>query len=216
MDTRRCIGCRACTVACKSEFAVPVGFFRSCVIQKDSGTYPNATRRFAPLLCNHCANPPCVEACPTDMTSTAYTAPDGRTIEFEHKKATFQRPDGAVLVNEKECVGCGLCVLGCPYGVRFLDPTREAGAMAGQQAAAKCTFCVHRVDQGIEPSCVQTCLGRARIFGDLNDPNSEVARLVRENQTRVLLPDEGTNPHVFYIDLPLGVHRKGVEFRDQI
>lgn len=216
IDTRRCIGCRACTLGCKSEFNVPVGHFRSCVIQKDSGAYPRATRRFTPLLCNHCANPPCVEACPTELTTTTYTAPDGRKMQFEHKKATFQRPDGAVLVNEKECIGCGFCVRDCPYGVRFLDPTREAGAAEGLNAVAKCTFCVHRVDRGVEPSCVQTCLGRARIFGDMNDPDSEVAQLLREHDTRVLLPKEGTDPHVYYIDLRLGLHRKGVEFRDLI
>lgn len=226
IDLRRCIGCRGCTVACKSEFQDAIGVFRSCVQQKDKGTYP-AKRRFLPVLCNHCADPPCVDACPVDPVQRSY-----KGVAFEGK-ATYQRPDGVVLMDESICIGCGLCKEACPYGARFFHPFRKAGAAPENNTISKCTYCDHRMDQGVVPSCVNTCLGKARIFGDLNDPTSAVSKLLKANRTEVLLPkyawtDEGgkphvgTDPHTFYIAFEEGVYqryRQGIEeegFHDEI
>ena len=113
-------------------------------------------------------------------------------------------PMALILIDKELCIGCGKCIDACPYGVRSFDPFVKAGAKPTEQAADKCDMCVHRLDNGLEPSCVNTCQGRARIFGDLNDPNSEVSKLVKKHNLakddHVLLADEGTRPHVFYID----------------
>ena len=210
MDLRRCIGCRACTVACKSENNVSLGRFRAVIQEKTMGTFPDTKKAFLPLMCNHCEGnkkdgvPPCVKACPEFPGKRAkYKTPDGKTIRYR-KGATYKRPDGMILIDKKACIGCGKCIDACPYGVRSFDPFVKAGGDPTKQAADKCDMCVHRVDNGVEPSCVNTCQGRARIYGDLNDPNSEVAKLVKEHNlakdANVLLPEEGTKPHVFYID----------------
>jgi tetrathionate reductase subunit B len=210
MDLRRCIGCRACTVACKSENNVSLGRFRAVIQEKVIGTFPNATKVFLPLMCNHCEGnekdgvPPCVKACPEFPGKRAkFKTADGSTIRYR-KGATYKRPDGLILIDKELCIGCGKCIDACPYGVRSFDPFVKAGAKPTEQAADKCDMCVHRVDNGLEPSCVNTCQGRARIFGDLNDPNSEVSKLVKKHNLakddNVLLADEGTRPHVFYID----------------
>lgn len=213
IDLGRCVGCRGCTVACKSEYHDPLGYWRSCVQQKDRRKYPQTERHFLPVLCNHCANPPCVEVCPVDPIKRTY-----KGIEYEGK-ATYQRPDGAVLVDESICVGCGACIEECPYGARFSHPLRKAGAEPENNTIGKCTYCAHRVDQGVVPSCVNTCLGRARTFGDINDPGSEVSKLLKAHKTQVLLPEEGTDPHTFYIAFEPGVYQRykaGEGFRDEI
>lgn len=174
------------------------------------GTFPNTKKAFLPLMCNHCAGnkedgvPPCVKACPEFPGERAkFKTADGKTIRYR-SGATYKRPDGMILIDKEKCIGCGKCIDACPYGVRSFDPFVKAGGDPTKQAADKCDMCAHRVDNGIEPSCVNTCQGRARIFGDLNDPNSEVSKLVKEHDLaqadNVLLPEEGTNPHVFYID----------------
>jgi len=173
IDVRRCIGCHACTVACKSEFDVALGVNRSWVEYVEKGVYPNVGRSFLPRLCNHCSEPPCVYVCPTNVT-------------YKRKQ------DGIVVVDQGLCIGCKYCVQACPYDARYLDPYTGW--------ADKCDFCIHRVSQGVEPSCVSTCVGGARIFGDLNDPESEVSKLIAENRVTVLRDEMGTFPNVYYID----------------
>ncbi len=174
IDTRRCIGCHACSVACKAEFDVPLGSTRSWVEYVEKGIYPNVSRNFIPKLCNHCNYPPCVAVCPTGAT-------------WKRKE------DGVVVVDPNICIGCKRCIQVCPYDARFLNPITGA--------ADKCDFCLHRVSQGVAPACVETCIGRARIFGDLNDPESEISRLIASNPVQVLRPERGTAPNVYYIDL---------------
>lgn len=210
MDLRRCIGCRACTVACKSENDVSLGRFRAVITEKTIGTFPNTKKAFLPLMCNHCEGndkdgvPPCVKACPEfPGERRKFKTADGKTIRYRHG-ATYKRPDGLILIDKDLCIGCGKCIDACPYGVRSFDPFVKAGGDPTKQAADKCDMCVNRVDNGVEPSCVNTCQGRARIFGDLNDPSSSVSKLVKEHNLatddNVLLAEEGTVPHVFYID----------------
>ena len=172
IDTRRCIGCHGCSVACKTENDVPVGVTRCWVEYVEKGEFPNVTRHFLPRLCNQCSEPQCVDVCPTG--------------------ATYKREeDGIVVVDADKCIGCKYCVLACPYDARYINP--QTGT------ADKCDFCLHRVVNGVVPSCVNTCQGRARIFGDMNDPDSEVARLIATEAVTVLRSGIGTKPNVFYI-----------------
>jgi tetrathionate reductase subunit B len=172
IDTRRCIGCHTCSVACKSEFDVPLGFTRSWVEYTEKGTYPNVSRNFLPRLCNHCRHPPCVDVCPTGAT-------------YKRKQ------DGIVVVDSGLCIGCKYCIQACPYDARFLNPVTGV--------ADKCDFCIHRVSKGLDPACVNSCIGGARIFGDISDPTSEISRLLATNPTTVLRPGKGTEPNVYYI-----------------
>lgn len=181
IDLRKCTGCHACSVACKSEFDVRLGGFRSWVNTVEKGKYPNVKRFFLPRLCNHCEHPSCIDVCPTT--------------------ASHVREDGVVMIDKTKCIGCRYCIVACPYGARYFNwykyksdvPSRERGT------PDKCDFCAHRIDKGIVPSCVNTCPGNARIFGDLNDPKSEVAKLVATAPTTVLHPEYGNEPSVFYI-----------------
>jgi tetrathionate reductase subunit B len=170
IDVRRCSGCQACSIACKSEFDVPIGGVRSWVEHHEAGVYPATEKRMLPRLCNHCSEPPCVEA------------------------------DGIVMIDETKCIGCAKCVDACPYDARFMNPFKgDPKLTKGKGSADKCDFCLHRISQGVAPSCVNTCPGRARIFGDLNDPSSEIAKLVAELDTTVLRRDKKTKPSVMYI-----------------
>ena len=172
IDTRKCVGCMSCTISCKMENGVTYDGFRSWVDMTERGVFPKVKRNFIPKLCNHCENAPCVTVCPV--------------------KASYKNEDGIVLVNQKRCIGCGYCIVACPYSARYLHE--------GLKVADKCTFCDHRVEMGLEPACVHNCMGKARIFGDLNDPQSEISQYITLNGVQTLRPDLGTNPHVFYID----------------
>ncbi len=179
IDLRKCIGCRSCMVACKSEFGTPLGVWRTWVKEGDKGDYPNTKRIFMPHLCNHCDYPVCVRNCPT--------------------QATFKHKDGFVLQRYNRCIGCRTCMVACPYNARHLIPAKRTDKNLPTMVVDKCTFCFHRVKKGLVPACVQACVGGARIFGDINDPNSEVSKLASKETLTVLKPELGTKPSVSYI-----------------
>lgn len=193
----RCIGCGQCVQACKKENDVPMEpfFFRTWVERyqitsegealvdspnggfdgfSESANKPDVLRSFfVPKLCNQCENPPCVQVCPVG--------------------ATFKTKDGVVLVDDKYCIGCRYCIQACPYGARYLNPRTRT--------ADKCTFCYHRIVNGMKPACVEACPTQARVFGELGKQSSPLVRLMRMNKIRVLKPSLNTEPKVFYADL---------------
>jgi Fe-S-cluster-containing dehydrogenase component len=196
IDPGLCIGCGRCADACKTENNVPREpfYFRTWieryVVQTDGETvvsspnggtagFPPVSEAgvlrsfFVPKLCNHCANPPCVQVCPVG--------------------ATFATPDGVVLVDKDYCIGCRYCIQACPYGARYLDPVTHT--------AEKCTFCYHRVVQGLAPACVEVCPTQARIFGELKQRSSPLTRFMRFNKVQVLKPHLNAEPKVFYANL---------------
>ena len=207
IDIRRCVGCYSCQVSCKMENAFPMENYGAWVLALDKGQYPDARRVFLPKLCNHCEGneedkiPPCVKACPEyPKDRRKFITKDGKKIRYRNG-ATYKRPDGVILIDNSLCIGCGKCIAACPYGARSFDKRIVAGKDKTKHGVTKCTFCQPRIDAGFEPACVRNCVGKARIFGDLNDPNSEVSKLVKENATKVLKPEEKTRPSVPYIDL---------------
>jgi len=171
IDQRRCIGCHACTVACKEENRVPLGAFRTWVKYVERGTFPNTRRYFSVLRCNHCDAAPCVTICPT--------------------VALYRRDDGIVDFDGRRCIGCKSCMQACPYDALYIDPETST--------AAKCNYCAHRVEVGLEPACVIVCPERAIIAGDLDDPASEIATLVAREPVQVRKAEQGTRPKVFYL-----------------
>ncbi|WP_322496621.1 NrfD/PsrC family molybdoenzyme membrane anchor subunit [Chloroflexus sp.] len=172
IDQRKCIGCHACSTACKSENEVPLGVYRTWVKYVETGTFPNTRRHFQVTRCNHCANPPCVRICPVT--------------------AMYQRTDGIVEFDPKVCIGCKACMQACPYDAIYIDPETHN--------AAKCHFCAHRVDQGLKPACEIVCPEQAIISGDLDDPNSLISQLIAREPVSVRKPEQGTAPKLFYID----------------
>ena len=171
IDHRRCIGCHACTVACKEENRVPLGAFRTWVKYVEKGTFPDTRRFFSVLRCNHCDDAPCVTICPT--------------------VALYRRDDGIVDFDSRRCIGCKSCMQGCPYDALYIDPDTNT--------AAKCHYCAHRVEVGLQPACVIVCPETAIIAGDLDDPRAPIARLVAREQVEVRKPEQGTRPKVFYV-----------------
>jgi len=213
VDTHKCVGCGFCVKGCKIENDIPLeanvtrtwvdryiiqkngevvadspkgalnGFTSKLIDQNASGKklVPDrdiAQAFFVPKLCNHCDTPACVQVCPVG--------------------ATYQAADGVVLVDRKWCIGCGYCIMGCPYGVRFFHPI--------EKVADKCTFCYHRISNGQTTACVQACPFGARKIGNLRDPNDPVAQVVMNQRVGVLRDEYGTKPQVFYIGLSKEVH----------
>jgi tetrathionate reductase subunit B len=212
VDLRRCVGCRACTVACKAEYNTPLGAFRTAVYEEVVGKFPKSSKLFLPRLCNHCEGnaedkiPPCVKECPEyPKDRRKFKTTDGKTIRYRGG-ATYKRPDGVIMYDNKFCTGCGKCINACPYGARNFDKSLISGKDSTKNGITKCTLCQHRIDKGVVPACVNICPPGARKFGDLNDPKSEVAKLVKEfgllkkSDQTTLLPGEKTAPMVFYID----------------
>ncbi|MEO9851401.1 MAG: 4Fe-4S dicluster domain-containing protein [Reichenbachiella sp.] len=170
IDTKKCIGCADCVLACNMENQIPEGFTRSWVVEMAKGEYPDTMLEFRSERCNHCENAPCVRCCPTG--------------------ASFTTEGGIVLVDESKCIGCAACVESCPYDARFMHPDGYAD---------KCTFCYHLVSEGQNPACVDVCPTKCIYFGDLDDADSEISKIVETRKSKVLLPEAGTNPHIFYL-----------------
>jgi len=171
IDQRSCIGCNACTVACKAEHGIELGVFRTWVKYIEQGTFPDTRRYFSVLRCNHCTDAPCVAVCP--VTSL------------------YKREDGIVDFDPERCIGCKACMNACPYDALHIDPNSDT--------AAKCNFCAHRVDVGLKPACEIVCPVQAIISGDVNDPDSEVSRLIDTVPAHVRAPEQGTGPNVYYL-----------------
>lgn len=198
INKRRCIGCHTCSLACKMQNNVPDGMLWNRVLTENvdiidgaEGVYPNLSRNYLPLACQHCDNPACQRVCPTGAT---YTDDKGR-VEIDYDK----------------CIGCRMCMAACPYNARTFnwnEPSRAAGfnygdarvPERGKGIMEKCTLCKERTDDGDVPMCVLCCPGDARIFGDLDDPESEISRVIRDNDAYVLLPEKGTQPKVHYFN----------------
>jgi len=192
VDLRRCIGCNACVMACKMENGTPPGIFWVRILEREEGRYPYARRLFFPLRCNHCAEPPCETICPTG--------------------ATYKRFDGLVLIDYDKCIGCGACMIACPYQVRYrwedrrgyygqtLTPFEEVAYKKFRRGTVqKCTFCVHRLDQGLAPACVQSCPTGALIYGDLEDVESPIHQALRRRHYFRPREELGTEPGLYYL-----------------
>lgn len=198
IDLGRCIGCDTCTMACKQENGTPADVFFARVMNFEIGSYPAVSRSYVPVLCNHCKKAPCIQSCPN--------------------KAIFRRPDGIVIIDQERCKGTGACVSACPYGNIFIrekdswyleNGVAYEGQMKkrlGENVARKCHYCAHRVDMGMKPACVMGCPTTARIFGDVDDSESEVSRYLKEQEKDtgrrpfVLLEDAGCDPTTCYME----------------
>ncbi len=231
IDVEKCTGCFACAVACKEEFDVPLGVFRSQVITQEKGKFPKVKRLFLPWLCNHCKNPVCIEQCPVEPKDAVYISPEGEEIHYQ-KRATYQRPDGIVMCDngqidtpEDRCIGCGICVQLCPYQVRFITSNPDG------QRANKCNLCVHRLEKADKPACVKACPHGVRIVGDLNNPQSKISQALEDHRSKgkdiTVLPstkygeeDMDTEPLCFYVGLDkedlLEVYKEGECIKDEV
>jgi Fe-S-cluster-containing dehydrogenase component len=208
IDLRKCIGCYSCMISCKQEHFLPPGVFWNRIIIGETGNYPDVSKQIYPVLCNHCVEAACVKACPT--------------------RATTRRADGIVIVDSSKCVGCRYCLIACPFQQRTFYADRKKEYYPGQGlteyevigrelyplekgTVIKCNFCAERIDTGTAkglkpgidreatPACVIACPTEARVFGDLDDPDSEISRGIREDKGTQLHPEYGTNPSVYYI-----------------
>ena len=197
INLERCIGCQTCANACKMQNNVPMGMIWNRVISVNAdvidgavGVYPNLTRSYMPIACQHCENSACLKVCPVG--------------------ATYKDDMGRVEINYERCIGCRYCMAACPYNARVFNweqPKRDPDFNYGHKdvpvrakgVAEKCTLCKERTDQGLKPMCVKVCPARARVFGDLDDPNSEISKLIRAKKAVRLLEEKGTRPQLFYI-----------------
>jgi len=171
VDTRSCVGCSACVLACKAENDVPDGFCRDWIVQEVRGEFPNLQAEIRSERCNHCEDAPCVGACPTG--------------------ASYVGEGGTVLVDREKCTGCKACIAACPYDARYVHPDGYVD---------KCSFCLHRVERGDEPACVEVCPTSSFTFGDANDPDSAVSRKLARRSSHVLHPEAGTRPRLHFLD----------------
>jgi Fe-S-cluster-containing dehydrogenase component len=172
VDTRTCVGCAACVIACKTENDVPRGHARDWITTETTGTYPSLRMTIRSERCNQCENAPCVAACPTG--------------------ASHYGPGGIVLVTKSKCTGCKACIASCPYGARFVDPVTGT--------VDKCTFCVHRSERGAyATACQEVCPTGSIYFGDLHDPDSEIVQALRTRPSETLLPEAGTRPRHYFL-----------------
>ncbi len=196
IDKRRCIGCNTCSIACKMQNNIPDGMLwnrvltEGCELYDDAqGSYPNLARTYVPIACQHCDNAACERACPTG--------------------ATYTDDKGRVQIDYDKCIGCRMCMAACPYNARVFnwsEPVRSTGFSYGDKEVPvrsrgvmeKCTLCKERTDRGEEPMCVHCCPADARIYGDLDDPDSQISKTIREHNAYVLLPEKGTQPKIHY------------------
>ena len=207
IDLAKCVGCYACVIACKQEHFLPPGIVWNRVLISETGEYPVVTKQMYPVQCNHCKEAICVKACPTG--------------------ATQKREDGVVWIDQNKCVGCRYCLVSCPYQVRVFHsdhgeyfpgqgptPFEEIGKRLyphQKGVVLKCNFCMERIDSGLKKglkpgvdrdantACVNACPTKARVFGDLDDPNCEASRLIRERRGMPFHPEYGTEPSLYYI-----------------
>ena len=171
IDTTRCVGCMDCVVACKTENRVPDGFCRDWITTETHGRFPDLQMEIRSERCNHCDAPPCVWCCPT---GASHVSSFGQTVQ----------------ITANECIGCKACLAACPYDARFIHPDGYAD---------KCTFCTHRVEKGLDPACVAVCPTHCMFFGDLDDPGSEVNRLLESRRSHTLQPEAGTRPRIHFL-----------------
>ncbi len=171
MDTRKCVGCSDCVLACKNENQLPEGLARDWIVRETGGRFPDLWQEIRSERCNHCSNAPCVHTCPTGASHV-------------------DRDTGVVLVTPHECIGCKSCIAACPYDARYIHPEGHV---------SKCTFCIHRTKEGENPACVSVCPTYSLEFGDLDDPDSEVSKLLASRKYKTLLPEAGTRPNVYFL-----------------
>jgi DMSO reductase iron-sulfur subunit len=171
IDVSKCVGCHACRIACQNQNGLKVREYYNRIEEQESGEFPNYSRRFIPIQCQHCDNPPCVKVCPAG--------------------ACYKRENGVVFVDREKCIGCKYCILACPYNAPIIQEDEEY--------MHKCTFCIEFVEKDGTPACVATCMTGVRVFGDLNDPESEISRIVVKKKIVRLMEDLDTKPSIYYI-----------------
>lgn len=170
IDTLKCVGCSDCVVACQTENNVPIGYCRDWIVEVTDGTYPNLTLENRSERCCHCTNAPCVRCCPTG--------------------ASHKTEEGVVLVTHSDCIGCAACITSCPYDARYTHP---------EGYVDKCTFCYHRLADGLLPACVSVCPTKCLYFGDLDNPESKISEVLKNRKWKLLIPEAGTEPKLYFL-----------------
>ncbi len=195
IDLNRCVGCHACTIACKAEWEVPADEGRNWVHRLGpEKTKKGMAATYYVGLCNHCDKPVCVDVCPVHKTEKTFTDPKTEETVTLTVAATYKDPfNGSVQIDYDRCIGCGNCAKACPYDARYVKRTQVNGKI--KRKADKCTYCVERVEKELEPACVQTCLARARIFGDLQDTESEIAQYIKKGAVGLSSPQVQIGPN---------------------